>query len=87
MFVGEGGEAVLHGMEGVKLNSGGIRAGELEEATELEVWVSIGDVQRRNKRDSSRRELPRASNLEQESSEHRRWTHLEQMQHCTVLPL
>ena len=32
------------------------------------------------------RELPRALNLERESCEHLRWTHLKQMQHCTDLP-
>ena len=32
------------------------------------------------------RELPRALNLERESCEHLRWTHLEQVQHCTDLP-
>ena len=31
-------------------------------------------------------ELPRALNLERESCEHLRWTHLEQVQHCTDLP-
>ena len=38
-------------------------------------------------RGSSKREmLPRALNLERESCEHLRWTHLEQVQHCTDLP-
>ena len=32
-------------------------------------------------------ELPRALNSERESCEHLRWTHLEQVQHCTDLPL
>ena len=32
------------------------------------------------------RELPRALNLDRESCEHLRWTHLEQRQHCTDLP-
>ena len=32
-------------------------------------------------------ELSRALSLEEESSEHLRWTHLEQMQHCTDQPL
>ena len=31
-------------------------------------------------------ELPRALNLERKSCEHLRWTHLEQVQHCTDLP-
>ena len=31
-------------------------------------------------------ELPRALNLDKESCEHLRWTHLEQAQHCTDLP-
>ena len=31
-------------------------------------------------------ELPRVLNLERESWEHFRWTHLEQVQHCTDLP-
>ena len=31
-------------------------------------------------------ELPRALNLERESCEHLRWTHLEHVQHCTDLP-
>ena len=31
-------------------------------------------------------ELPRVLILEKESSEHFRWTHLEQVQHCTDLP-
>ena len=31
-------------------------------------------------------ELPRVLNLEKESSEHFKWTHLEQVQHCTDLP-
>ena len=30
-------------------------------------------------------ELPRVLNLERESCEHLRWTHLEQVQHCTDL--
>ena len=30
--------------------------------------------------------LPRALNLESESCEHLRWTHEEQVQHCTDLP-
>ena len=29
---------------------------------------------------------PRVLNLERESCEHLRWTHLEQVQHCTDLP-
>ena len=29
---------------------------------------------------------PRVLNLEKESSEHLKWTHLEQVQHCTDLP-
>ena len=29
----------------------------------------------------------RVTNLERESCEHLRWTHLEQVQHCTDLPL
>ena len=33
------------------------------------------------------RELSRVLNLERESGEHLRWTHLEQVQHCTDLPL
>ena len=32
------------------------------------------------------RELPKVLNLERESCEHLRWTHLEQVQHCTDLP-
>ena len=31
-------------------------------------------------------ELQRALNLERESCEHLRWTHLEQVQHCIDLP-
>ena len=31
-------------------------------------------------------ELPSVLNLERESCEHLRWTHLEQVQHCTDLP-
>ena len=31
-------------------------------------------------------ELPRALNVDKESCEHLRWTHLEQAQHCTDLP-
>ena len=31
-------------------------------------------------------QLPRVLNLEKESSEHFKWTHLEQVQHCTDLP-
>ena len=31
-------------------------------------------------------ELPRVLNLDKESFEHLRWTHLEQVQHCTDLP-
>ena len=31
-------------------------------------------------------ELPRALNLDRESCEHLRWTHLEQVQHSTDLP-
>ena len=31
-------------------------------------------------------EQPRAMNIEEKSSEHFRWTHLEQLQHCTDLP-
>ena len=30
--------------------------------------------------------VPRALNLARESCEHFRWTHLEQVQHCTELP-
>ena len=29
---------------------------------------------------------PRALNLDRESCDHLRWTHLEQVQHCTNLP-
>ena len=32
------------------------------------------------------RELPRALNLDKESCEHLKWTHLEQAPHCTDLP-
>ena len=35
---------------------------------------------------SSKREPSRVLNLESESCEHLRWTHLEQVQHCTDLP-
>ena len=31
-------------------------------------------------------EAPRSLNLERESCEHLRWTHLEQVQYCTDLP-
>ena len=35
---------------------------------------------------SSKRELPRALNLERKSCKHLKWTRLEQVQHCTDLP-
>ena len=41
---------------------------------------------RRESQCYGRGEAPRALNLERESCEHLRWTHLEQMQHCTDLP-
>ena len=34
---------------------------------------------------AARGEAPRVLNLERESCEHLRWTHLEQVQHCTDL--
>ena len=52
-------------------HSGGSHSGTGRDATE-------GQIQEL--------ELPRALNLERESSEHLRWAHLEQVHHCTDLP-
>ena len=54
------------------------------EITVEEVTVFQAGTQQRGKLQES--ELPRAINLERESSEHLRWTHLKQVQHCTDLP-
>ena len=63
-----------------RLDNGGIRAGRGRGGSH-----SVRD------RDASggklqERDLPRALNLERESSEHLRWIHLEQVQHYTNLP-
>ena len=43
--------------------------------------IHVGGV-----RGGSHSDLARALNSERESCEHLRWTHLEQVQHCTDLP-
>ena len=56
---------------GGRLYSGGIHVGEVRGGSHS---VTAGEA------------VPRALNLERESCEHLRWTHLEQAQHFTDLP-
>ena len=58
---------------GARLHSGGIH---------------VRGVQRGSHSDSAEgtAQLPRALNWDKESCKHLRWTHLEQVQHCTDLP-
>ena len=62
---------------GARFHSGGIRVGGVRGGGVTVLWQG-GQLQEW--------ELPRALNLDKESCEHLRWTHLEQVQHCTDLP-
>ena len=70
-FEGEGGAEVLHWQRGARLYSGGIQAGKVRGESHAAGGGDPG---------------VRVLNLEKESSEHLKWTHLEQVQHCTGLP-
>ena len=59
-----------------RLHSGGIHVGGVRGGSHSD--LAVGQLQKW--------ELPRALNLDKESCEQLRWTHLEQAQHCTDLP-
>ena len=66
------------------LNSEGRHAGEPKE--ENTILVGVGPPEEAG-RQFQELKLPRVLNLGKEGGEHPKWTHLEQVQHCTDLPL
>ena len=70
-----------------RLISGSICAGGVRKRSHSVEWMGNGrEAQTQQGEQLHEWELRRASKLE-ESSEHHGWTHLEQVQHCTDLPL
>ena len=61
-----------------RLNSGYVLEGPGEEGMALEGWGPPGEAETQQGA-QLQGERPRALNLEEESSEHLRWTHLEQV--------
>ena len=64
------------------MNSGGIQAGEVRGGSHTVFPEEAGTQQG----EAPGVKVPRVLNLEKESSEHFKWTHLEQVQHSTYLP-
>ena len=80
----KGGSAALaEGDRWARLNSGDIQAGGVRGRSH-----SVGrcDISRKIRGQLQELELPTIFNVEKERNEHFKWTHLEQVQHCTDLP-